>query len=61
MKFIQFAPIGEEVIYLNVDKILFVSPIGETGKTTIMCVNEKYINVDEPLFKVLDKIKKAND
>ena len=62
MKFIQLVPIGQEVIWLNVDMILYISPIGETGKTLIVCPqNMKNITVDEPLFKVLDKIKKAND
>lgn len=61
MKFIQLVPIGQEVIYLNVDKILYVSPIGETGKTIIICADNQHIKVDEPLFKVLDKIIKAND
>jgi hypothetical protein len=61
MKLIQVLPVKQEVIYLNVDKILYVSPIGETGKSIIMCVNNEHIKVDEPLFKVLDKIKKAND
>jgi hypothetical protein len=68
-KFIQILPFTEirdgdfsikiiekEVIYLNKDQVLYVSPIGETGRTLITLMNNQEIKTLQPLYKVLQSL-----
>jgi hypothetical protein len=48
-----------EVMYLNIDQIKYISPIGETGRTIIKLVDNDEILSIEPLHKILDKLKNA--
>ena len=72
MKFIQVLPFeydildnGEmisielEVIYLNIDQIKFIRPIGETGRTMIKLLDNEEILSMQPLYQVLNQIKNA--
>ena len=68
MKFIPILPfeyddelnvINLEIIYLNIDRIKFISPIGETGNTIITLLDNDEIFCIEPLYKILDKLKNA--
>jgi hypothetical protein len=68
-KFIQILPFTEirdgdfsikiiekEVIYLNKDQVLYVSPIGETGRTSITLIDSQEIKTLQPLYKVLQSL-----
>ena len=68
-KFIQILPFTEirdgdfsikiiekEVIYLNKDQVLYVSPIGETGRTLITLINNQEIKTLQPLYNVLQSL-----
>ena len=68
-KFIQILPFTEvrdgefsikiiekEVIYLNKDQVLYVSPIGETGRTLITLMNNQEIKTLQPLYNVLQSL-----
>jgi hypothetical protein len=72
MKFIQVLPfeydildngkmisIELEVIYLNIDQIKFIQPIGETGRTMIKLLDNEEILSMQPLYQVLNQIKNA--
>jgi hypothetical protein len=68
MKFIPILPfeyddklnkINLEIIYLNIDQIRFISPIGETGNTIITLLNNDEILSIEPLYKILNKLRNA--
>jgi hypothetical protein len=72
MKFIQVLPfeydkldngkmisIELEVIYLNIDQIKYISPIGETGRTVIKLLDNEEILSMQPLYQVLNQIKNA--
>jgi len=67
MKFIGILPfeydkfdiIELEIIYLNIDQIKYISPIGETGRTIIKLLDNDEILSIEPIYKILDKLKNA--
>jgi hypothetical protein len=68
MKFIPILPfeyddklnkINLEIIYLNIDQIRFISPIGETGNTIITLLNNDEILSIEPLYKIFNKLRNA--
>ena len=68
MKFIAILPfeydykleiIELEIIYLNIDQIKSISPIGETGRTIIKLLDNDEILSIEPIYKILDKLKNA--
>jgi len=68
MKFIQILPFEYdykleifelEIIYLNIDQIKYISPIGETDRTMIKLLDNQEILSIEPLYKILNKLKNA--
>jgi len=72
LPFIQFLPLKtdeldkveliiteSEVMYLNIDQIKYISPIGETGRTIIKLLDNDEILSIEPLYKILDKLKNS--
>jgi hypothetical protein len=48
-----------EVMYLNIDQIKYISPIGETGRTIIKLLDNEEILSMQPLYQVLNQIKNA--
>lgn len=46
-----------EVRYVNVDHILFIEPISETGYTKITLINKDVIECEQPLYQILKQIK----
>jgi hypothetical protein len=48
-----------EVRYLNIDKILFIEPISETGYTKITLINKDEIECEQPLHEILNQIRNA--
>jgi hypothetical protein len=56
---VDFITTELEVMYLNIDQIKYISPIGETDRTMIKLLDNQEILSIEPLYKILNKLKNA--
>ena len=46
-----------DVRYVNVNHILFIEPISETGYTKVTLINKDIIECEQPLYQILKQIK----